>query len=424
MPMQTIGTEEALICPSYDQSANDQSGNTRNASLSNGAAIVSDVSNGGTHAIEFDGSNDFAAIPSISLSGAWSVSAWFKVLSHGDYSTLFAFQNMGSSDFEPGFYADVLDDGSHKLGIWWESYDGGSAAHPTSQVVTANTWYHLAAVFNSGTLSYYINGSLLESGSFSGGVVGTSGITLARQTSFYGNIRLDDLRVFDVAISTANISNLASSRCYEPGGSGQTVSVGYTEEENESLSVDVSKTLLTVIEENASLAVSVQKNIEIGLAPEEDGLLDARIIRVANVGFATEESEALESTVTHKQVIFPGVATEEDATFDIDVEKDQTLSVGIVQEASESLPVVATTPQTISVGFVSQQEEPLGIEVRSGLVVPAGLVVELNEAKNVSVLANQIVQLGICGEFSEALDAEARQGANLMIHQFFNTLAG
>jgi hypothetical protein len=80
----------------------------------------------------------------------------------------------------------------------------------TAYSISANTWYHAAITYNSGTTTLYVNG--VQSGSSISGTNSKSGFSLGgsadsgRNYPFTGY--LDDLRIFTSVLSVAQISNI------------------------------------------------------------------------------------------------------------------------------------------------------------------------------------------------------------------------
>ena len=92
---------------------------------------------------------------------------------------------------------------------------------PNTQIVTAgkttvdgasvlplNTWSHLAATYDGGTLRLFVNGSQVSSLTVSGSLVTSTGVLTIGGESIWGkNFRgiLDEVRIYNHALSAAQI---------------------------------------------------------------------------------------------------------------------------------------------------------------------------------------------------------------------------
>ena len=79
----------------------------------------------------------------------------------------------------------------------------------------ANTWYHLAGVFDGASLKLYVNGALQDTKPFATAWKGSGSTAIGR--GFYNGARadfwpglIDDVRVYSVALSAAEILALAT----------------------------------------------------------------------------------------------------------------------------------------------------------------------------------------------------------------------
>ncbi|MEN0047640.1 MAG: LamG-like jellyroll fold domain-containing protein [Bacteroidota bacterium] len=81
----------------------------------------------------------------------------------------------------------------------------------TDPIMNANQWYHVAAVVNGTTLSLFINGELVESGTFSGTpTANNQPLTIGASPGFGGRIWngvIDEVRVWNIARTPEEISD-------------------------------------------------------------------------------------------------------------------------------------------------------------------------------------------------------------------------
>jgi hypothetical protein len=117
--------------------------------------------NGSGTALSFDGVNDHVRVPSaVWFNGNFTVEGWVYVRSYNDWSRLIDF---GNGVYQQNVYLTLTEGGTGhpKMGI----FDAADAPGVGStQQLPLNQWSHLAATFNAGTGSIYINGNLVGSG--------------------------------------------------------------------------------------------------------------------------------------------------------------------------------------------------------------------------------------------------------------------
>lgn len=204
-----LGDEKLWLCPSLDDSAGDISGNGNHGTYNGGMGTVADTSNGGTRAYSFDGVNDYIETPFIlnPASGDFSCTGWAMLDSTASSIAVIA-QQLGS-----GGRAWLYRDGNALA-----SYLGGtltsSANHFTSS--THGVFQHFALVYSGTNLKLYVNGTEEASATISAGSEPSSGMKFGSgKTTYYWKGLQDDIRIFDRALTTSEITALASKRGYE-----------------------------------------------------------------------------------------------------------------------------------------------------------------------------------------------------------------
>jgi hypothetical protein len=197
----------------------DASGNNRPATLvgfesSQTTWIAGKIGN----AIQFDGANDWGSIP-YTLDDNFTIALWLKSTdarggpAHewNTHNTLLT----GPNDT----YGMFLSLG--KFSFWLNSTNEPNANNKTrlssASAINTGSWVHVAlsreaGVGNSGSYRTYINGSK-DSGPFSKGVKFNTGALLymgkaITSAQFYLNGALDDLRIYDRALSDAEVKAL------------------------------------------------------------------------------------------------------------------------------------------------------------------------------------------------------------------------
>lgn len=178
----------------------------------------------------FDGVDDFIEVPhnDAFLLDEGTVALWFKTY---DTTRTQGLISKDSSGFDTGGHLSIfVHDGNHtefRLQSWNESHKVRSA-----DVLTTNTWYHLAVTFGPGGLKMYLDGTLVDTGSYTGGMGLTSGgignfepMAIGLNTMSSGDFTtsgggspltgaIEDIQVFDRALSAEEINDLIQPLSY------------------------------------------------------------------------------------------------------------------------------------------------------------------------------------------------------------------
>jgi len=223
------------------QSAPHQDGLTHHWTLdeSSGALIDSAGSQNGTavgsptyatvgvvdNAMGFDGSDDRITISTVSVGAEATFSVWAKITSSTDCSSNFSAMMTDDISGENGFY---LAGGScNFLCFKGDSSLNNEGVCGTVAGLDSYAWHHYVGVSTASGMYVYIDGQLLDSntGSFTNvGVNGPYEIGHARTSGtryFTGD--LDDVRIYNRALSAAEIEALYQQRSNDPPVAGQIV---------------------------------------------------------------------------------------------------------------------------------------------------------------------------------------------------------
>ena len=227
-----IGGEKLWLCPTLDDSANDLSGNSNNGTYNGGMGTVADTSNGGTKAYSFT-SDDFIDVSGLDLGGLnkFTWSAWI----YDDYP-YWAYQHhngMFSHRFASnGFTDEIYFFSRTTSSIYFQVNNGADG----SEVYGSNyqSWIHACIVYDgtqassNDRIKYYVNGTLQTyTSTFSvPASLATTTVTPVTRIGHYASVattdsvhyfngKQDDIRVFDRALSTSEITHLATSRGIE-----------------------------------------------------------------------------------------------------------------------------------------------------------------------------------------------------------------
>lgn len=167
-----------------------------------------------TYSVEFDGSDDYVEVGNVSgLSGtSFSISAWFYLTANPSGEGIFG---AGSSSSDR-VWLQVLDSNTIRFG----SLGNIDTFDLSSGTFSLNTWYHVVGVIDGTSKEVFINGSSLGTTTVSS-LSGTNGNNvrigaLPSQTSAFFALNpcqgiLDELAVFNTALSSTNVSSIYNS---------------------------------------------------------------------------------------------------------------------------------------------------------------------------------------------------------------------
>jgi len=189
----------------------DSSGNELHGIPIGDAAIVFDEERD-SDVLTLDGAGDTVMLgsdPLFDWTGAFSAAFWMKVEAWQESwdtvlkkESVFSFERNQASE-ELAFYH-------------WPNF------HSTTVSVAANGWHHIAATFDGIEQNIYLDGKLVSTVENTGEMninsdpvyIGSNG------SSRYFNGLVDDVRIYDVALSVEEIEDLAESIEIDPGPGG------------------------------------------------------------------------------------------------------------------------------------------------------------------------------------------------------------
>ena len=248
-PPQGLGDEQLWLCPSINNSPNDISGNGNNGVYNGGMGTVTDVSNGGSLAYDFDGTDDYISNSSLSLAGLteFSYSGWLNASTSSGHRAIFSHGD--NFDYDDDIY--ILNNSSN----FQAEVNNGSpvGGNGSASLPALNTWHHIAVVFdgsgatNADRLRYFLNG--VEVTLTYNYTVPTSTSSVSPMNTEIGSFasygalhfwqgKQDDIRVYDRVLTQSEITHLASqrgvlgaptlsTRYYDFGPSSSPVKSGY-----------------------------------------------------------------------------------------------------------------------------------------------------------------------------------------------------
>ena len=188
----------------------DQSGFNRHGTLTNGPTWAA---SSGKYALSFDGSDDYVPTRIITATNQVTFAGWFRPNNVVTYQSICSDANSAGAIIN--FHMEINLNG--KLGLLW----GASPyERPEGSTLLSNqVWYH-GAVMRSGssgawTYKIYLNGKDDGSGSTSVNPGAASTFTIGRPgdaSTQYLNATLDDIRIYNRALSPQEIRTLATRR--------------------------------------------------------------------------------------------------------------------------------------------------------------------------------------------------------------------
>ena len=223
--LQVLGDTSCIATYQLDGNANDLSGNY--------SGQATDVSYGVGEfdlAGVFNGSSSKIDLPNLGISGSATrtISAWINVNSLSGNRTIFQYGN-ASANNRFGF---AIESTTGKLYV---EYYGRDVITTTNQI-TANTWFHVAATYNGGVIQtatntkIYVNGSEVTTTTTgtATGVTNTAdsnyGVGYRRASSSqYFNGSIDQVRIFNKALNSTEVTTLYNeTACTKAACSGTT----------------------------------------------------------------------------------------------------------------------------------------------------------------------------------------------------------
>lgn len=227
-----LGDEKLWLCPSLNDSADDLSGNGNHGTYNGGMGTVLDDSGGGVKAYSFDGIDDRIALPSSTVNplfcGTNTVAMWMRIegntfTADGD-TTLVGHDSTATTWYNftyvnNGGLRSFADNGSANGRADASSAQAGGTFED-------DVWRHVVCIrdYANQQVRFYVDGT--EVASVSSTVTAPSSISdnpFVGYSSLYGYasgynggvyIRYDDIRIFDRALTTTEITALASKRGY------------------------------------------------------------------------------------------------------------------------------------------------------------------------------------------------------------------
>lgn len=215
-----IGNPPVVHIPFDDKSSStalDKSGNGNNATLT-GSPSWGQNKETGTASISLNGSTQYASLPDNILDSynTGTVSTWFKWENNGSYQVLFSYTDDTVTDYIYSLQITTSGNIEQVLRLT------GTNQFTSTSVMTLseNQWYHVAATNDGSNYKIYLNGTEIQMNESASGT-GTEGLWFndipnaenatigamdRASVVFYFQGEIDDLKIYDFALSQAQVS--------------------------------------------------------------------------------------------------------------------------------------------------------------------------------------------------------------------------
>jgi hypothetical protein len=170
------------------------------------------------NALHFDGNDDYVRIAdknALDLTSTYTLEAWIKPETFSSMAGIISKYHNGGSN---GYFIRLSNDAPY-TGIRFDEYETASG------ILTANTWYHIAAVNDNGTRTLYVNGSPVSING-EGYTTNSNSDHVAIGSDFNGRFFdgfIDEVRIWNVARTQQQIQDNMNA----PFTSAQSGLVGY-----------------------------------------------------------------------------------------------------------------------------------------------------------------------------------------------------
>lgn len=163
------------------------------------------------YSVSFDGTDDYITIPHNSvfnITGSITISAWFKLDSNTKYMSFLTKRASGAIAFQ--FY-NTLTGGGFDGNLRFAPGDG--SAYAGSSQIPTGSWNHGAIVVDNNSYTFYLNGSADGTGSLTLNTTNSADLTIGRlgDTANYGDGKVDEVAIFNSALSSSDITAIYNS---------------------------------------------------------------------------------------------------------------------------------------------------------------------------------------------------------------------
>jgi len=195
----------------FNGNANDMTGNGHDGVV-HGAVLTEDQDGNANRAYYFDGNNDYISVPNntaLNVQSAITVSFWMNIY------TLYQRESypISHGNWENRWKVSLSNDHCRWTIKTNRGENNGIIDLDSESLLQADEFYHVVVLYNGSDLEIWLNGKLDAFGSWSGSLLQTSidmtiGQALPSNGDFNFNGVLDDVRLYDYALSIQEIQNL------------------------------------------------------------------------------------------------------------------------------------------------------------------------------------------------------------------------
>ena len=215
----------------FTGNANDASGHGNNGTV-NGATLVPDRNGNPDGAYFFDGSSSFIQIPnspSLNFQNAISINFWMRVGAFYDREAY----PLSHGNWQNRWKISITDHGIR----WTVKTDHGTKDLDSESMLTLDSLYNVTVAYSGSDFEIYLNGNLDAFSSWSGLILPTTidltiGKVLPTDNNYDFRGVLDEIRIFDYALSMGEIATLAGVTTSVTGPRPAAIPVSYGLEQN------------------------------------------------------------------------------------------------------------------------------------------------------------------------------------------------
>ena len=168
-----------------------------------------------TDSVDLDGTNDYIDLgtsSSLNPSSALTISAWIYINGAGTGSLPTIYSSSKNSAGISGGIAIAYT--SNKIRFYFDTTgSSGWVFAESNSTVSTSQWYHLAGTWNGSTVTLYVNGTA-QTTTASATTIGYNTdfpATIGRYSSNYFNGLIDEVALFDSALSASDITSIYNS---------------------------------------------------------------------------------------------------------------------------------------------------------------------------------------------------------------------
>jgi len=166
------------------------------------------------YSVSFDGTNDYVDLGTSDLlnPSSLTVSVWIYINGAGAGSLPTIYSSSKSANGQSGGIAIAY--ASNKIRFYLDrTGSSGWVFAESNSTVSTGQWYHLVGTWNGSTVTLYVDG-VAQSTTASASTIGYNTAlpaTIGKYTSNYFNGLIDEVALFDSALSASNITSIYNS---------------------------------------------------------------------------------------------------------------------------------------------------------------------------------------------------------------------